>query len=72
MADDKKKNIAPIDATFDEVVGALTPRVTGKELDMKSKEIKHLPRSYAGKELDPKQGVLDLQIDRLSPKLIER
>lgn len=61
---DKKKNIAPIDATFDQVVGALVPRVKGKELDMKSKEIKYLPQNYTGKELDPKQGVLDLQIDR--------
>lgn len=61
---DKKDKIAPIDATFDDVVGAIAPRVEGKELGMKSSDIKKLPKNLGRKELDPNQGVLDLQVDR--------
>lgn len=56
--------IAPIDASFDDLVGAVVPRAKPKELSMKSNEIKYLPQKAGQKELSEAQGKLDLQIER--------
>ena len=61
---DKKNLISPINATFEQVISTVAPKSARKELDMKPNEIKYLPADSTGKELDPRQGELDLQIER--------
>ena len=58
----KRRNIEPINAAFDDVVGAIV--VPRKELGTKPNEIKRLPSNLSRKELDPKQRSLDLEIEK--------
>ncbi len=60
---DKKDKIDPIDATFDEVAGAITPRVYGKEITKMNRKINKLAPILGRKEITSDQGTLDLGID---------
>lgn len=57
-----KSTIDPIDASFDDVVGVVAKPI--RELGMKSIEISKLPKNLAPKELDPRQGTLNLLVER--------
>ncbi len=64
MADKKKDIVDPIDATFDDVVGAVAPRVDRKEIGKMNRKIKHLAPKYGQKEISSDQGSFDLGIER--------
>ena len=60
---DKKDKIDPIDATFDEVVGAISPRVYGKEITSMDRKINKLAPVRRRKKITSDQGTFDLGID---------
>ena len=60
----KRDDIEPIDATFDEVVGAIAPQSKRKEITKMNKKINVLAQKSTGKEITSAQGVFDLGIDR--------
>ena len=60
---EKKDKIDPIDATFDEVVGAISPRVYGKEITSMDRKINKLAPVRRRKKITSDQGTFDLGID---------
>lgn len=64
MAKKPDNNIEPIDATFDDVVGAVAPRAKRKEITPMTRKINVLAQSGANKEITSDQGNLDLGIER--------
>lgn len=61
----KDQIIEPIDADFEEVAESIiSSNKPLEELDMETREIKALPAKTGKKELDPRQGVLDLKVER--------
>jgi len=60
----KPDTIAPIDATFDEVVGAIAPKAKKKEITVLNIKINSLARVRGKKEITKDQGILDLGIDK--------
>lgn len=58
------ETIQPIDASFDDVVNAIVPRAKPEEIASMNNKINILTPSKGKMEITPKQGVLDLGIDR--------
>lgn len=61
---DKKTPIDPINATFDQVVGAVAPRAKRKEITKLPKHIKTLAPIGGREEITKNQGSFDLGIER--------